>query len=298
MFSEKVGDEEHARPVVLERVHVAGGRGLVAEPHPAGGAARGLERDVGLRLGQAELGQVGGVGLDLAVLLEVGDAVDQRRDLVLVHLGGDRLDQLPGAVGLAQQRRLALGGDADLLDGVGLRRRRPWPWPRSPAAPNRRSRCRRRGRQRPRRAPAWTTLPACRPTSSATRCRRPAPKMSAGMMKIDSSETRLQLIGGHRQPAILGGARPHGDEPLLLRQPVHRVHEQVAVALDAEAVVGGEVGIADHDHARLRRRRGRLALGRRRRRRRVGGRGRHRRARGRSGPACRPWRRRASPAGR
>src|SRR6185436_3442926 len=58
---------------------------------------------------------------------------------------------------------------------------------------------------------------------------------------------------------------------LLLREPVDRIQEEILIPLDAEGVVGGEIGIAEGDNAafRLRRVRAGVAAGGRWR---VGGR--------------------------
>src|SRR5262252_8041153 len=48
---------------------------------------------------------------------------------------------------------------------------------------------------------------------------------------------------GHRDPPIVRLLRANRDQVLLLRQPADDVHEEVAVALDAEDAVGREIGI-------------------------------------------------------
>src|SRR5688572_1645365 len=52
------------------------------------------------------------------------------------------------------------------------------------------------------------------------------------------------LIRGERQSLILRLAGPDRNQVLLLRQPVERVHEEVAITLHADGEVGGEIGIA------------------------------------------------------
>src|SRR5213083_13713 len=54
------------------------------------------------------------------------------------------------------------------------------------------------------------------------------------------------LRGGQRNPSIVGLFGPYGDEILLLGQPADRVHEQIAVALDAKTCIGHEIRVADH----------------------------------------------------
>ena len=124
----------------------------------------------------------------------------------------------------------------------------------------------------------------------------PASEDQAGNDQHREPEDQPVLAGGQRDAAILGFARPDGDQVLLLRQPVDDVQEHVAVAADAE------------------RRRWRRSPSRRRRRARVSGlfgvsasgpsagAAASRRSTGaetatasETGPACRPCRVRARP---
>ena len=84
----------------------------------------------------------------------------------------------------------------------------------------------------------------------------------------------LLLRGADGDPAVLRIARPDGDQVLLLREPVDRVQEHVAVAAGIEERIRREVGIADRDESRLRFRRRLAARGGRRRRRGILDRGR------------------------
>ena len=121
----------------------------------------------------------------------------------------------------------------------------------------------------------------------------PAPKMKPGMISSDS-QMMFDCCGrGQRDPAIVGLLGPDRDQVLLLRQPADRVHEQVAVALDAQRAVGGEVGVADRrpSASPASGASGSPGLGGCRRRRRRG----HGRRRSRSVPSCRPSIRRATP---
>ena len=43
--------------------------------------------------------------------------------------------------------------------------------------------------------------------------------------------------GGHGLPAVARLLRSDGDQIFLLRQPAHRVHEQVAITLNAEHAI-------------------------------------------------------------
>ena len=75
-------------------------------------------------------------------------------------------------------------------------------------------------------------------------------------MTSSDSQTMFALLRrGQRDAAVVGLFRADRDQVLLLRQPADDVHEQIAVALDAEDAVCGEVGVADDDDARLRLRR-------------------------------------------
>src|SRR5438045_3103038 len=60
------------------------------------------------------------------------------------------------------------------------------------------------------------------------------------------------LIGTQRQAAIFWLPRTYRDQIFLLRQPVHRVQEEVAVTRrDTNADVGDEIRVADRDDARF-----------------------------------------------
>src|SRR5437773_7814332 len=51
------------------------------------------------------------------------------------------------------------------------------------------------------------------------------------------------LTGCQRDAPVACFLRPDGNQVFLLRQPVHRVHEQVTVALNAKREVRSEVGV-------------------------------------------------------
>ena len=51
--------------------------------------------------------------------------------------------------------------------------------------------------------------------------------------------------------AIGGFLGTDGNQVLVLREPVDRIEEQIAIVLQAGPLIGGEVGIPDHDQARI-----------------------------------------------
>src|SRR3954470_4198162 len=60
------------------------------------------------------------------------------------------------------------------------------------------------------------------------------------------------LVRRQRDAPIFGVLGADRDQVLLLREPVDGVQEEIAVALDAERAVAGEVRVAERDDARLR----------------------------------------------
>src|SRR5439155_18440083 len=74
------------------------------------------------------------------------------------------------------------------------------------------------------------------------------------------------LRGRHRNPAVVGFFWADRDQVLLLCQPADHVHEQIAVALDAQRELRREVGVPDDDYAGFGLRRVERRRGRRRRR--------------------------------
>src|SRR6267154_6057697 len=79
----------------------------------------------------------------------------------------------------------------------------------------------------------------------------PPPRVDAAREDdAGNDEQREQLDVGlhgrrHGDAPIVGLFRPNRDQVLLLRQPADDVHEEIAVALDAEDAVRREIGIAE-----------------------------------------------------
>src|SRR5262245_14779504 len=111
-----------------------------------------------------------------------------------------------------------------------------------------RSRCTSRARRAPPGAPAWSAVRASPP---------PHPAANTGAENGCRDESQRDpgnpaLLGCRQGDAsIRGFARPNRDEILLLRQPSHNGHEDVAIALNAEDSVRREVGITDDGQSRL-----------------------------------------------
>src|SRR5512134_7925 len=59
-------------------------------------------------------------------------------------------------------------------------------------------------------------------------------------------------VGSERESPVRGLTRSDSDQAFLLRQPVHGVHEQIAVAFDAEVGVSREIRVADRRDTCLR----------------------------------------------
>ena len=98
------------------------------------------------------------------------------------------------------------------------------------------------------------------------------------MITIESQKIRCAASAVRHRRAAASLARADRNQVLLLREPVHGIEEQVAVARDAEIAVGDEVRVAKDRNPRLRfRRMPAWLVGCSRGRGRVGDRGRDRR---------------------
>ncbi len=77
----------------------------------------------------------------------------------------------------------------------------------------------------------------------------PPSRINPGMMNTVSQKIRSCWSAVSVIRRSWGSRGRIADQVLLLREPVHRVHEQVAVALNAQPGVRREVGVAEHDDA-------------------------------------------------
>ena len=72
------------------------------------------------------------------------------------------------------------------------------------------------------------------------------------MIRIESQKIRCAASAVRVTRAAAGLARADRNQVLLLREPVHGIQEQVAVARDPEIAVGDEVRVAEHRNPRFR----------------------------------------------